>query len=351
MEVLAETKTEPGLEGAYYLLNSDNKIELHLNGKEAYNKLPESIKSNIKSAFVWGRQRGAWVSRAKDSGIPWQMRSYEIPFKGDQERKTFEESREAKIERAENKADRYEGYAESRVKKAESLQSEFNRLRKDWSWLTQPYVNTSGGRSFRNQKEKVLDRYEKGFESYKIAGKHREKAEQLRRSTSQSELKNESYLINRIKEAEKNAKAFNKFQELYADKLDKIEEQKDDWKIWLKARMNFYLTSFEKLAFYFEAYQELMIAKKEAGLNNADDVNEEIQGGVKKKVKDYLKNKYNIKLLKFSKAYGSGVNTVYYIKTEEPLPAEYHTGWACPCTAQFKLTKILNDIEKFNESN
>jgi hypothetical protein len=346
-----QTNNVTGLQNSYYLLNSDNKIELHLNGKEAYSSLPESVKTDIKRAFIWGRQRGAWVSRSKNCGVPYSMKSYSIPFNGEQERKSFEEAREDKKERAENKADRYEGYAESREKQAESLQSEFNKLRKDWSWLTQPYVNTSGGRAFRNQKEKTLARYERGFESYKIANEHKHKAEQLRRSASDSELKNESYLINRVKEGEKNARMFEKFLLLYSDKLENIETQADEWKIWLKARLNFYETSFEKLAFFYEALKELTIVKKESGLISADDVQEVIQGGVKKQVKDYFKNKYNIDLIKFSKAYGVGVRTVYYIKTAQPLPLEYHSGWASDCAAQINLAKLLKDIETYNLNN
>lgn len=344
-------QTETGLINAYYLLNSDNKIELHLDGKNAYNSLPESIKKDIKRSFIWGRQRGAWVSRSKDTGIPYSMRSYSIPFKGEQDRKSYEESRAQKIERLENKAERFEGYAESREKKAESLQSEFNRLRKDWSWLTQPYVNTSGGRSFRNQKEKVMARYEKGFESYQIANQHREKAEELKKTASESELKSESYLINRVKEGEKNVRAFEKFQTLYSDRLDNIESQSDEWKVWLKARMNFYQTAFEKLAFFYEHLQELTISKKEAGLISADDIAENVQSNVKKKVKDYLKQKYNVDLLKFTKAFGVGVNTYYYIRTVQPLPLEYTSGWAADNAAQIRLAKILTDIETFNNSN
>lgn len=337
-----------GLEGAYYLLNSDNKVELHLNGKEAYSSLPDSIKTDIKRAFIWGRQRGAWVSRSKDCGIPYAMRSYSIPFKGEQERKTFEESREQKIERAENRAERYEAYAESREKKAESLQSEFNKFRKDWSWLTQPYVNTSGGRSFRSHKEKVMARYDKGFESYKIANQHREKAVDLKRVASESELKNESYLINRIKENEKNIRQFDKFLTLYAYRLENIDQQPDEYKVWIKARLNFYTTSFEKLAFFYEALQKLANEKKEAGLINSEDIEENIKTNVKKKVKDYMKAKYGIDLVKFTRAYGVGVGTYYYIKTVQPLPLEYHSGWASDNVAQVKLAKILTDIEAFN---
>ena len=339
-----------GLEGSYYLLNSDNKIELHLNGKESYSSLSDTVRQDIKRAFVWGRQRGAWVSRSKDSGIPYSMRGYSIPFNGEQERKSYEESRELRIERAENKAERYEGYAESREREGQNLQSEFNRLRKDWSWLTQPNVNTSGGRAFKNSREKTLLRYEKGFESYKIANQHKEKAEQLKRVASESELKNESYLINRVKEGEKNARKFEKLLTLYSDRLDTIDTQPDEWKIFLKARINFYTTSFEKLAFFYEALKELTIAKKEAGLISAEDVQENISGGVKKQVKEYFKQKYGIDLIKFSKAYGVGVGTTYYIRTGQALPVEYHSGWASENSGQVRLAKLLIDIEKFNQT-
>jgi hypothetical protein len=340
--------TIPGLENAYYLLNSDNKIELHLDGKQSYSSLPESVKTDIKRAFIWGRQRGAWISRSKDCGIPYSMKNYSIRFEGEQERKSFEQSREQKIERLENKAERFESYAESREKKAVSLQSEFNTLRKDWSWLTQPYVNTSGGRAFRNQKEKVMARYEKGFESYKIANQHREKSEQLKRAASESELKSESYLINRVKEGKKAVRMYEKFEQMYSDRLANIDEQPDEWKVWLKARINFYQTSFEKLAFFYEHLQELTIAKKEAGLISADDIQEEVKSNVKQKVKAYFKERFNIDVLKFTKAFGVGVKTYYYIKTVQPLPLQYHSGWADSCVSQINLAKLLQDIEKFN---
>lgn len=346
---MTTTQTIKGLENAYYILNSDNKVELHLDGKDAYSSLPESVKSAIKSSFIWGRMRGAWVSRSKDCGIPYKMREYKIPFQGEQERKTFEESREQKLERLENKAERYEKYAESREREAVSLQSEFNRLRKDWSWLTQPYVNTSGGRAFRNQKEKVMARYERGFDAYNKANEHREKSEFYKIALNQSELTNESYLLNRVDEGEKAVRMFEKFEERYADYLDKIDEQPDEWKVWLKARMNYYQTAFEKLAFYCEHLKELNIKKKEAGLISADCVKEQVNSGaLKKQVKEYLKAKYGIDLLKFTKAFGKGTGTYYYINTVQPLPLEYHSGWASPNAGQVKLARLLSDIEKFN---
>jgi hypothetical protein len=338
-----------GLNNAYYILNSANKIELHLDGKDSYSSLPDAVKNDIKAAFIWGRQRGAWVSRSKDAGIPWRMRQYNIEFKGQEERRSFEESREMKIERAEHKAERYEAYAESREKKAESLQSEFNRLRKDWSWLTQPYVNTSGGRSFRNQKEKVMSRYERGLESYKIASQHREKSEHYKAMSQEKELQKESYLINRVKEGEKALRNYEKFEENYADALEKIDSLSGEAQAWLKARINYYETAFEKLAFYLDHLRELNIQKKEAGIISADEVTSKVRGGgLKKQVKEYLKEKYNIDLVALNKAYGEGTNTYYYIKTAQNLPTEYTSGWNAPNAAQIKISKMLTDIEKFN---
>jgi len=332
-------------EGAYYVLNSDNKIELHLNGKEGYTSLPDDVKTNIKRAFIWGRQRGAWVSRAKDCGIPYQMRGYKIEFKEAQERKEYSDAREQKIERAENKADRYDNYAASREKEAISLQSEFNNLRKDWSWLTQPNVNTSRGRAFSRQREKVYDRYDRGMKSLQKAAEHSERAAALRASASESELKSEPYLINRVKEGEKAVRMFEKFTTRYAEMLENIDAQSDETKIWLTARMNYYETAFEKLEFFQEALNELTIQRKEAGKITHDDVKNELS---KKEVKKYFKDRFNVDVEKFSVAFGRGSDRYFYIRTVQPLPVQYHSGWAADNAGQVNGTKLLKDIREFN---
>jgi hypothetical protein len=340
---------EKGFENAYYILNSDNKVELHLSGLESYRSLSETAKTAVKRAFVWGRQRGAWVSRSKDSGIPYSMKHYGIPFHGEQERTTYEDARERRIEKAEHKAERHEEWAAARERNAVSLQSEFNKLRKDWAWLTQPNVNTSGGRSFTNSRNSVIARYDKGFEEMKAAQRHEERAAHFLKIASESELKSESYLINRVKENEKNVREFARFTENYSDRLETIDEQSDDWKIWLKARMNFYQTCFEKLEFFISALRELTAQKKEAGVMCAEDIQEKVAGNVKGDVKKYLKEKYGVDLVSFSKAFGVGVNTYYYIKTKQPLPLEYHSGWASDCSAQIRLAKIIADMDAFNQ--
>jgi hypothetical protein len=340
-------ETIKGLQNAFFILNSDNKIELHLDGRDAYSSLPESVKADIKSAFIWGRQRGAWVSRSKDCGIPYRVKEYGIEFREAQERKEYTEAREQKIERAEHKADRYDNYAASREQEAKSLQSEFNKLRQDWSWLTQPNVNTSGGRAFSRQREKVYNRYERGFESLQKAEAHKQRAEELRRSASESELKNESYLINRVKEGEKAVRMFDKFVVRYASELENIDAQNQEFKVWLMARMNYYETAFEKLEFFQDALNELTIQRTESGQITHTDVKNELS---KKEVKKYFKDRFNIDVVKFVSAFGQGTRKCYYIKTVQPLPTKYHSGWAADNVGQVSAVKLLADIRQFNES-
>jgi Domain of unknown function (DUF3560) len=342
-----ETTLIKGLENAYYVLNSDNKIELHLDGKDAYSQLPESVKTDIKRAFIWGRQRGAWVSRSKDCGIPYIVKKYGVEFREAQERKEYTEAREQKIERAEHKAGRYENYAASREQEAKSLQSEFNKMRQDWSWLTQPNVNTSGGRRFSRQREKVYARYDRGMESLKKAEAHKERAEDLRRSASESELKSESYLLNRVKEGEKAVRMFDKFMLRYATQLENIDAQNQEFKVWLMARMNYYETAFEKLEFFQDALNELTIQRTESGQITHTDVKNELS---KKEVKKYFKDCFNIDLVKFVTAFGRGCDKYFYIKTVQPLPVQYHSGWAADNAGQVNGTKLLKDMRQFNES-
>lgn len=87
--------------------------------------------------------------------------------------------RQAKIDR---KVTRLNKWADSRDAKAENQMSEFNTLRKDWSWLTQPNIPTSSGRAFARSRDRVMNRYDAGMKLSIEAGKMREKAEWLQKT-------------------------------------------------------------------------------------------------------------------------------------------------------------------------
>lgn len=83
------------------------------------------------------------------------------------------EIRYYKQEYANRKADRLEKRASRKDEIADGKKSEFNHLRKDWAWLTQP--GHIPGR------DKVLNRYDKGIELNIEADNLRDRADSRRR--------------------------------------------------------------------------------------------------------------------------------------------------------------------------
>jgi hypothetical protein len=69
------------IENAFYKLNSDNKIELHFTDRNAYKNLSDETKKDIRSGFVWGRQRGAWCRAQKVVISPTLCEAMQYPMK------------------------------------------------------------------------------------------------------------------------------------------------------------------------------------------------------------------------------------------------------------------------------
>jgi hypothetical protein len=339
------------ISNAYYKLNADNKIELYFEGREAYSSLDDAVKSDIKRSFVWGRRRKAWVSRTKGVGIPYQMDKYNIPFEGADDLSKFSDTQERKYERLENKADRLESRANTKDKKAESLQAEFNRLRGDWSWITQPNIASSSGRAFTRSRDKTFSRYEKGMEMSINADKMREAAESARGRASKAELSSESYLINRVKDGEKAVKKFKEFETRYGEKLNSLDSQTSQNQAWLMARLRSYELEFEKLAYFKYHLDILQGLKQDAGRETLDDIKSRMKG-LKKEVKTYFKEAYNIDLVRMSKSYGTGERTAYAVrvKDNQELPKIYQTGYAAKYVAQPYYRNLVDGIDKWNES-
>lgn len=334
------------IQEAYYKLNSDNKVELHLKDKDTYKNLPEEVQKDIKSGFVWGRQRKAWVSRSKGGHIPWSMRKYDIPYQGADQIKSFEESEEQKANRLSAKADRFRTYSHNAQKRAETLQAEFNRLRKDWSWLTQPNINSSAGRSFTNSRNKVLNRYERGFEEYRKAGNLSEYASNLEISASQAELKDLGYLNNRLKENRKVLNQFKKFEAYYKE-IMKGDNLSDETLMYLDGKMNFYKRAFDKYEYYKHFYDTLIEEKKKSGTFFDEAAAKKT---IKKDFKEFLKKHFDINLLRMSIAYTAKSGTAYYYRTDKPLPKMFHSGWASENAAQKKVKELYILMDNYLKS-
>lgn len=192
-----------------YILNLEtNHIELHFE-KSDYQALSTEQKRELKNSYLWSKVAGAWVSRSTKNHYSAINTAEKLGFyKGEKvgEKLSFEEELQRKAEKAEHRAERFEQYAENANNRASQLQKEFNDLRGDWSFVTQPNINSSAGRRFTAYRDKIMNRYEKGYEEYRKSDYFKEKAITAEQTASMEQLKNPVYLDNRIKECNKRMK-------------------------------------------------------------------------------------------------------------------------------------------------
>lgn len=201
-------------ERAYIFNLETGKIELHFD-KAEYQALPEATKKEIKSAFLFSGRTGAWISRSKEPNLyrPKQVAA-KLGFTQEQrtgERLSFAEQVERQTERAEARAERFEQYADNAERRAEGLQKEFNSHRGDIAFFTQPIIaGHSGSQAFARRRERIYNRYEKGFEEYKKSEYFRDRAATAQNTADMKKFSNPIYLDNRIKECKKNIRAMEK---------------------------------------------------------------------------------------------------------------------------------------------
>lgn len=96
-----------------------------------------------------------------------------------EEPKTAWTGRADYAERRAEKAERYAERAEKARATADRLQKPINDMHGDIAFFTQPNINTSAGRAFTNQRNKMFASYEKGFGERAKAAYYDEKSENL----------------------------------------------------------------------------------------------------------------------------------------------------------------------------
>lgn len=234
-----------------YILNREtNKIELHFS-KEEYQSLADAQKADLKRHYLFSGKLKAWVSRSSNNHYSAIQTAGKLGFADGGktgERLTYAEQLERKAEKAEERAERYAQYAGNAEKRAENLQAGWKEVSKDWSYVTQPNINSSAGRSFTNQRNKIIDRYEKGFEEYRKSEYFKERAAIAQSSADQTELKSKSYLNNRIEECNKNIRS------IQANIITAEERNNGAWLENLLERME---TEMDKLAFFENCLDEI----------------------------------------------------------------------------------------------
>lgn len=211
----------------HYIFNLETtKIELHFD-KAEYDALPDEQKREIKSAFLFSGKGKCWVSRAKEPNL-WRAKQVaaKLGFTAEQregERLTYGEQLDRQAERAEARADRYEGYAANAAKRGEQLQKPLNAMHGDIAFFTQPNINSSAGRAFTNYRDRLYARYNSGFEEYRKSDYFRGRAQTARETASNAQFSDPAYLDRRIKECKKDIRAREKNVAHYEDTLTAIE--------------------------------------------------------------------------------------------------------------------------------
>ena len=212
----------------YYITNMETqKLELHFS-KEDYMALPDDMKKEINSNFLFSRNESAWVSRAK---FPNLWRAEEVAKKlgledGGKtgENLTFAERMERKAERADARAERYEQRAERAMERGKALQKPINDMHGDIAFFTQPNIGTSAGRAFTRRREKMFAAWERGYEEFKKSEYYADRAAVARQTAEQTRPTDKGFIGRRIKDAEKTIRAQKKNLESYYREMEKLEQ-------------------------------------------------------------------------------------------------------------------------------
>lgn len=210
----------------YYIINRETeKLELHFT-KEEYQALGEESKSKIKSNFLFSRRGGCWVSRAKRPNLYYAekvAKDLGAEYQGKTgEELTFAEKIERQADRAAVRADRMEEKAAAAEQRGEQLQKPINARRGDIAFFTQPNINTSAGRAFTRQREKMFAAYDRGFEAFKKSEYYAQRAELARRTADRAHEKDKGFCDRRVKDAEKNIRAIQKNLTSYRTLLERL---------------------------------------------------------------------------------------------------------------------------------
>ena len=208
-----------------YIKNLETgKIELHFS-KPEYLALSDELKKEIKRSYLFSHIANAWVSRSIHNHYSAIQTAKKLGFEGEEtigQKLSYEDQLERKAEKAEHRAERYDQYADNANNRGKNLQSELEHYRGDIAFLTQPIIaGHSGSQAFGKRREKIFNRYRKGFEEYRKSAYFQEKAETARQTADKTQLKDPIYLNNRIEECNKHIRKLEKNIVYYEDILYK----------------------------------------------------------------------------------------------------------------------------------
>ncbi len=258
---------------SYFIRNRETgKLELHFD-KADYDDLTDDQKREIKGAFLWGRRSGCWISRCKEPNL-WRAekiaKALGLADGGTTgERLSFAEQQERKAEKAERRAERFECAADAAEARGEALQKPINDMRGDIAFFTQPNINSSAGRAFTRQRERMFAAYESGFKEFNKSAYYRERAAIAHNTAAQKGLQNKGFIGRRISECETALRKLKKNMERYEGFKQQIEQgttvqrfngeplSLDTVNEWIETTLDRIEAQLDKLGYYQDALDAL----------------------------------------------------------------------------------------------
>lgn len=257
----------------YYIVNRETcKLELHFE-KADYAALSDAQKQSIKSAFLWGRRSGCWISRCKEPNL-WRAeqvaKALGLADGGTTgERLSFAEQQERKAEKAERRAERFECKADAAAARGEQLQKPINDMRGDVAFFTQPNINSNAGRAFTRKRDRMFAAYEAGFKAFNKSAYYRERAAIAHNTAAQKGLQDKGFISRRVAECESSLRKLRKNIDHYDDlkqRLGRGETIKrisgeplslDTVNEWIETTLDRMEAQLDKLGYYQDALDAL----------------------------------------------------------------------------------------------
>lgn len=261
------------MDANYYVLNRETcKLELHF-AKAEYAALSDAQKQSIKSAFLWGRRSGCWISRCKEPNL-WSAekiaKALGLADGGTTgERLSFAAQQERKAEKAERRAERLENAASRAEARGEALQKPITDMRGDVAFFTQPNINSSAGRAFARKRERMFAAYEAGFKEFNKSAYYRERAAAAHNTAAQKGLQDKGFIGRRIAECETALRKLKKNVEHYEGFKQQIEQGTtvqrfngelltlDTVNEWIETTLDRMEAQLDKLGYYQDALDAL----------------------------------------------------------------------------------------------
>lgn len=258
---------------SYFIRNRETgKLELHFD-KADYDDLTDDQKREIKGAFLWGRRSGCWISRCKEPNL-WRAekiaKALGLADGGTTgERLSFAEQQERKAEKAERRAERFECAADAAAARGEQLQKPISDMRGDIAFFTQPNINSSAGRTFTRQRERMFAAYESGFKEFNKSAYYRERAAIAHNTAAQKGLQDKGFIGRRIAECETALRKLKKNVERYEGFKQQIEQgttvqrfngeplSLDTVNEWIETTLDRIEAQLDKLGYYQDALDAL----------------------------------------------------------------------------------------------